>query len=74
MGTHIETTDFEKILKAIVATHDSLRREGNVARIISTIRIDEGEINRRLLMIGQAQYRKNCRIKFAKSTVKYRTA
>jgi uncharacterized protein (TIGR00106 family) len=41
MGTHIETTDFEKILKAIDATHDSLRREGNVARIISTIRIDE---------------------------------
>jgi uncharacterized protein (TIGR00106 family) len=41
MGTHIETTDFEKILKAIDATHDSLRREGNVTRIISTIRIDE---------------------------------
>jgi uncharacterized protein (TIGR00106 family) len=41
MGTHIETTDFEKILKAINATHESLRREGNVTRIISTIRIDE---------------------------------
>lgn len=41
MGTHIETTDFEKILKAIDATHDSLRRECNVTRIISTIRIDE---------------------------------
>lgn len=41
MGTHIETTDFEKILKAIDATHDSLRQEGNVMRIISTIRIDE---------------------------------
>ena len=41
MGTHIETTDFEKILKAIDATHDSLRRQGNVTRIISTIRIDE---------------------------------
>ena len=41
MGTHIETTDFEKILKAIDATHDSLRHEGNVTRIISTIRIDE---------------------------------
>jgi uncharacterized protein YqgV (UPF0045/DUF77 family) len=25
MGTHIETRDFEKILKAIDATHDSLR-------------------------------------------------
>jgi uncharacterized protein (TIGR00106 family) len=41
MGTHIETTDFEKILKAVNATHDSLRREGNVTRIIFTIRIDE---------------------------------
>jgi len=41
MGTHIETTDFEKILKAIDATHNSLRREGNVTRIISIIRIDE---------------------------------
>jgi uncharacterized protein (TIGR00106 family) len=41
MGTHIETRDFEKILKAIAATHDSLRQEGNVTRIISTIRIDE---------------------------------
>jgi uncharacterized protein (TIGR00106 family) len=41
MGTHIETTDFKKILKAIDATHDSLRREGNLTRIISTIRIDE---------------------------------
>lgn len=41
MGTHIETTDFEKILMAIDAAHDSLRREGNVTRIISTIRIDE---------------------------------
>ena len=41
MGTHIETADFEKILKAVNATHESLRREGNVTRIISTIRIDE---------------------------------
>jgi uncharacterized protein YqgV (UPF0045/DUF77 family) len=41
MGTHIETRDFAKILKAIDATHDSLKREGNVTRIISTIRIDE---------------------------------
>jgi uncharacterized protein (TIGR00106 family) len=41
MGTHIETRDFAKILKAIDATHDSLRGEGNVTRIISTIRIDE---------------------------------
>jgi uncharacterized protein (TIGR00106 family) len=41
MGTHIETRDFEKIIKAIGATHDSLRQEGNVTRIISTIRIDE---------------------------------
>jgi uncharacterized protein YqgV (UPF0045/DUF77 family) len=41
MRTHIETTDFEKILKAVNATHDSLRREGNVTRIIFTIRIDE---------------------------------
>jgi uncharacterized protein YqgV (UPF0045/DUF77 family) len=37
MGTHIETRDFAKILKAIDATHDSLKREGNVTRI----RIDE---------------------------------
>ena len=41
MGTQNETRDFEKILKAIGATHDSLRREGNITRIISTIRIDE---------------------------------
>ena len=41
MGTHIETRDFAKILKAIDATHDSLRGEGDVTRIISTIRIDE---------------------------------
>ncbi len=41
MRTHIETRDFAKILKAIDATHDSLKREGNVTRIISTIRIDE---------------------------------
>jgi uncharacterized protein (TIGR00106 family) len=41
MGTHIETTDFEKILKAIDVTHKSLRREGNVTRIITTIRIDD---------------------------------
>jgi hypothetical protein len=53
MGTHIETTDFEKILKVIDATHDSLRREGNVTRIISTIRIDE--------RLGYTPYRKNCR-------------
>jgi uncharacterized protein (TIGR00106 family) len=41
MGTHIETRDFEKILKAIGATHDSLKRESKVTRMISTIRIDE---------------------------------
>ena len=41
MGTHIETRDFDKILQAIDATHDSLRGEGNITRIVSTIRIDE---------------------------------
>jgi uncharacterized protein YqgV (UPF0045/DUF77 family) len=39
MGTHIETTDFEKILYMLLRIW--LRQEGNVMRIISTIRIDE---------------------------------
>jgi uncharacterized protein YqgV (UPF0045/DUF77 family) len=41
MGTQIETSDFGNILKAISATHDLLRKEGSIKRIISTIRIDE---------------------------------
>ena len=41
MGTQIESSDFQNILKAINATHDSLRKEDNIKRIISTIRIDE---------------------------------
>jgi uncharacterized protein (TIGR00106 family) len=41
MGTQIESSDFQNILKAINATHDSLRKEEDIKRIISTIRIDE---------------------------------
>ena len=41
MGTQIESSDFQNILKAINATHDSLRKEDDIKRIISTIRIDE---------------------------------
>jgi uncharacterized protein YqgV (UPF0045/DUF77 family) len=41
MGTQIETSDFKAILNAIEASHQSLRTEGNIKRIISTIRIDE---------------------------------
>jgi uncharacterized protein (TIGR00106 family) len=41
MGTQIETSDFEKVLQAIHAVHESLRQESNVRRIISTMRIDE---------------------------------
>jgi uncharacterized protein (TIGR00106 family) len=73
MGTHIETTDFEKILKAIDATHDSLRREGNVTRIISTIRIDERRDKSATFDDRISSVQKNCRIKFPKSTVQYHT-
>ena len=41
MGTQIESSDFQNILRAINATHDSLRKEDDIKRIISTIRIDE---------------------------------
>jgi uncharacterized protein (TIGR00106 family) len=41
MGTQIESSDFQNILKAINATHDSLRKDDDIKRIISTIRIDE---------------------------------
>jgi uncharacterized protein (TIGR00106 family) len=41
MGTQIESSKFENILKAIDAAHYSLRTEGSVKRIISSIRIDE---------------------------------
>jgi uncharacterized protein (TIGR00106 family) len=72
LGTHIETTDFEKILKVIDATHDSLRREGNVTRIISTIRIDERRDKSATFDDRIHSVQKKLQ-KFHKSTIQYRT-